>query len=268
MTEALAKELGDAVSRSIAAQFAKEEKTPSLRLSGMGPKCPRALWYSINAPGEAEPLPPWSEIKFSLGHFQEAYGLILAKAAGHTVEGEQHECELDGVKGHIDCYIDGCCVDLKSTSRRQFEKFRTGVFPKGDPFSYLDQLDGYVSACREDDRLLVKDKGYIFAIQKELGHVALYEHTIRPSSIRERIAEYKRVVKLDQPPACECGTVAIGASGNVGLDTLASYNPFKWSCKPSLRCFIYSTGPVYLTKVMRTPDVPEVNRYGTRVFSH
>lgn len=265
MSEALAKEFGDAVANKIRTQF-EAEKAPSLRLSGMGPRCPRALWYSIHSPGEAEPLPPWSEIKFSLGHFQEVYGLILAKAAGHRVEREQHEVTLSGVKGHIDCLIDGVLVDFKSCSRRQFDKYKSGSIAKDDPFGSLDQLDGYATALREDPCLLDKEHAYIFAFQKELGHACIYEHTCRPESIKARIVQYKCVVGMDEPPACECGTVDIGASGNVGLDTRASYSPFKWSCRPNLRCFLYATGPVYLTRVMRKPDVPEVDRYGKPCF--
>src|SRR6266849_6159935 len=41
----------------------------------------------------------------------------MAKAAGHEVLGEQDELTLDGVVGHRDCVIDGCIVDVKTTSR-------------------------------------------------------------------------------------------------------------------------------------------------------
>jgi hypothetical protein len=263
MTETLAKELGDGVSQRIKKQF-ESEAPPSLRLSGMGSRCPKALWHSIHTPGEKEALPPWAHNKFSLGHFQEAYGIILCKAAGHRVEGEQHGCELDGVKGHIDAIVDGCVLDLKSCSGRQFNKYKTGTVgvEGNDSFGFLFQLDGYVTACRDDPLVNVKDRGYILAMHKELGHVTLYEHRTRPVSIRERIAEYTSVVARKHPPECLCETIQSGASGNVALGTRASYEPYKWCCNPNIRCFLYSDGPQYLTKVVRKPDVPEVDRFG------
>jgi hypothetical protein len=267
MTPALAKELGDAVAQKIKEQFEREQ-SPSLRLSKMGPRCNKALWHSIHTPGEAEALPPWAHNKFSLGHFQEAYGLILCKAAGHRVEGEQHECELDGIKGHIDAIVDGCILDFKSCSSRQYLKYKTGSvrLEGNDTFGFLFQLDGYVTACRDSPLVDVKDKGYIFAMHKELGHVCLYEHNTRASSIKQRIAECKSVVAASNPPPCTCETTPHGASGNIALGTRASYDDFKWCCFPNLRCFLYADKPVYLTKVVRKPDVPEVDRKG-RVIS-
>jgi hypothetical protein len=267
LTETLAKELGDVTARSITKQFSKDQAAPSLRLSGMGPRCPKALWHSIHTPGEAEPLPDWAQAKFSLGHFQEAYGITLAKAAGHRVEGEQHECSLDDVKGHVDAIVDGCVVDFKSCSGRQFIKYKSGSVAQDDSFGFLDQLDGYVTACGQDDLVHVKDRGFIFAMHKELGHVWLYEHRTRPASIRERIAQYHSVVERKHPPECTCKTVQHGSSGNIALDTRASYEAYKWCCRPNLRCFLYANGPAYLTRVIRLPDVPEVDRYGKILHS-
>lgn len=267
LTETLQKELGDGVSNRIKSQFEREQ-TPSLRLSQMGPRCNKALWHSIHTPGEAEALPPWAHNKFSLGHFQEAYGIVLCKAAGHKVEGEQHECELDGIKGHIDAVVDGCILDFKSCSSRQYLKYKTGSvrLEGNDTFGFLFQLDGYVTANRDNPLVEVKDKGYIFAMHKELGHVCLYEHIARASSIKQRIAECKEVVAASHPPLCTCETTPFGTSGNIKLGTRASYDNFKWSCHPNLRCFLYSDGPVYLTKVVRLPDVTEVDRHGRAIY--
>src|SRR5690606_29250687 len=129
-------------------------------------------------------------------------------------------------------------------------------------FGYLDQLDGYLVASSADPLVQVKDRGYLFAIDKQLGHMCLYEHTARPSGIRERVAFYKSIVEQATPPHCTCGTLPEGKSGNVKLDTKASYSPFKWTCFPQLRCFLYANGPLYLTQVVRKPDVPEINRLG------
>lgn len=247
---------------------APRKEVPGLRLSKMGEYCPCQLWHSVHAPELAEPYPPWALIKFTYGHILETLVIALAKAAGHTVTGEQDEVILDGVKGHRDCVIDGCVVDVKSVNSFGFQKIKAGDVPQ-DTFlrDYLDQLDGYVVASADDPVVQVKDKGYILAIDKTLGHLALYEHTVRPESIRQRIADHKAVVSQPTAPACTCGTVADGKSGNIRLDLKASYNPFKYQCRPGLRTFIYSDGPRYLTRVVRKPDVLEVDRNGKVVYN-
>lgn len=246
-----------------------EPKPPrgTLRLSQLGPWCPRALWYSINKPEEAETMPPYAEIKFNFGHLVEAMAIQYAKASGHSVTGEQDELSADGIRGHRDCVIDGCLVDVKSCSSRHLQKFKSRTIVDDDPFGYLDQLDGYLVGSASDPLVTVKDRAYIWAVDKTLGHMVLYEHKLREAKIRSRIEAYKQIVGLPTPPACECGTVDFGKSGNIKLDTRASYSSFKYACFPYLRTFVYSDGPVYLTKVVRKPDVLEVDRYGKVVYN-
>jgi len=42
------------------------------------------------------------------------------------------------ILGHRDCVIDGCVVDVKSTSSIGFKKFRDGSIKHSDSFGYLD----------------------------------------------------------------------------------------------------------------------------------
>jgi hypothetical protein len=235
----------------------------------MGPRCPKALWHSIHTPECEEALPPWAQVKFSFGHILEALCIALAKEAGHKVEGEQDELIVDGIKGHRDCIIDGAVVDVKSCSSRAFEKLKNKSIAQDDPFGYLDQLDGYVVGSLEDPCVTIKDKGYLLGIDKTLGHMVLYEHVIREQSIRARIKSYKQIVGLANPPACECGTQPYGTSGNITLDTKASYSLFKHTCFPRLRTFLYASGPVYFTHVERRPKdhVLEINREGKVVYN-
>lgn len=256
----LAAEFSADIAKRLQGQLGAPSREPTLRLSQMGPRCPCALWYSIHHPELAEALPPWAEIKYSFGHILEALAITLAKAAGHSVTGEQDELNLDGVPGHRDCVIDGCTVDVKSSSSIGFQKFKLANYGAVDTFGYLDQLDGYVVAASADPLVTVKDRGYILAIDKQLGHIFLKEHYVREEQIRRRIAHCKRIVGLSTPPACNCGTQSDGQSGNIRLDTKASYSPQKHTCFPNLRTFKYANGPVYLTEVKRVPDVPEIYR--------
>lgn len=266
-TDELAKEFSGRVSRPLVNQFAPRNQRPSLRLSQMGTRCPCALWHSIHHPEQAEKLPPWVENKFSFGHLTEAWALTLARAAGHTVEGEQDELIFDGIRGHRDAVVDGCILDVKSSSSAGYNKFEDGSIASKDDFGYLEQLDGYIGACADDPLVKVKDKGYLLVIDKQLGHMILYEHAYRENHIRRRVDEYKRIVASNSPPTCTCKSIPHGASGNQCLDVKSSYNSFKYCCFPKLRTFIYADGPVYLTKVVKRPKehIIEVDRYGNRI---
>lgn len=272
-TEEVAKTYSEEVTQRLARSFGEKPRVPSLRLSQMGARCPRSLWYSIHLPELAEALPPSAVVKFSYGHLIEALVIAWAKEAGHEVTGEQDELILDGVAGHRDCVIDGCVVDVKSAASRSFLKFKDGSIAKSDTFGYLDQLDGYLAASLDDPLVRTKDRGYLLAVDKQLGHMCLYEHKLRENRIRDRIREYKRLIGLPEPPACTCGTEPDGQSGNIKLDVKASYNNFKYACFPNLRTFLYSDGPRYLTKVSRIPRrsdgtlITEVDKNGQTIYN-
>jgi hypothetical protein len=249
-----------------------EVRVPCLRMSQLGDRCPRALWYSIHEPWREEPLPPWVRFKFAYGHIVEALAIACAKAAGHEVTGEQDALTLSEVHGHRDCVIDGCVVDVKSSSSLGMDKFKPGVLATQDSFGYLHQLDAYVVSSLEDPLVRVKDKGYIWAISREMGHMEVYEHVVRPDEIRRRIEEYKQIVSLDNPPTCGCKTEADGDSGNIKLGLNASYSNFKWSCFPQLRCFIYARGPRYFARVNKRPThhgqpIKEIDKEGKIIYN-
>lgn len=243
----------------ITVHYGERRDSPTLRLSKMGPLCPRHLWYSIHHPELAEPLPAEAIFKFSFGHTIEAQALALARVAGHDVRGEQDELTVDGIKGHRDCVLDGYIVDVKSCSSRMYEKYEKGTIRNDDPFGALDQLDGYLVGSSSDDCVKVKDIAFIWAIDKTLGKMCLYEHTLRSDSIHARIRLHKSIVARSIAPECTCEVVPDGKSGNRKLDVKASYSPYKHCCNPKIRTFLYASGPVFLTEVVRTPDVPELN---------
>ena len=247
-----------------------------LRLSQMGPRCPHALWHSVHKPELAEPLPPGAKFKYQYGHIIEELAITLFKAAGHHVVGEQDELYLDGVRGHRDCVVDGAICDVKSSSTNGFKKFEDGsiAHPGADSFGYLDQLDGYLCASLSDPLVTVKDRAYLFVVDKQLGHMCLYEHRVseeRVQRLRDRIAKYKRIIALDNPPACECGTI-VEDNGNIKLDVRASYNQFKNCCFPALRTAIYAGGkPQFFAHVVKWPrnskgPLLEVDKFGNPVY--
>lgn len=252
-------DLATAITKRLGAQSKLDALPPTLRLSKLGPRCPKAFWYSIHKPEMAESLPGPAIFKFQYGHILEAMVIALCRAAGHSVEGEQDELELCGVKGHRDLVLDGYTVDVKSCSQLMFERYRSGKIEQDDPFGALCQLDAYVVASGDDPLVLDRSRGYILAVDKTLGKLCLHEHKTREDYIRGRVDYWRRITDSPSPPACECGTIPDGLSGNIKLDTRASYEAFKYVCHPTLRTFLYSTGPRYLTKVVRLPDVPEIS---------
>ena len=223
----------------------------TVRMSNVG-KPDRQLWYEVNG-AEGEPLRPNTRIKFLYGDIIEALALFLARAAGHEVTGTQKEVELEGVKGHIDCVIDGVLVDVKSASKFAYKKFKDGTLPEDDAFGYMHQISGYKQAGGWG-------RCAFLAFNKESGDMVTYE----PDDIDldhntdQRIRHVKDMVQMAQPPARCHEPIADGKSGNMKLGVVCSYCAYKDTCWPELRTFIYSNGPRYLTTVAREPDVYEV----------
>ena len=271
VSNAIASNMGTDIAGAVQRSLGRQERR-GIRLSGLGPKCPKALWHSVHTPELAEPLPPYAKIKYAYGHIIEHLIIGLAKAAGHDVTGEQDELTVDGIVGHRDCVIDGAVFDIKSSSSRGFQKFKDKTIAEDDPFGYLDQIDAYVVGSSSDPLVTIKDRGYLLAVDKTLGHLCLYEHIVRPQSVHKRIDECKRIVERPRPPPCGCGTVIDGKSGNIILDVKASYSPYKFCCFPNLRTFLYSSGPVFFTNVGKTPSykgqpLTELDKSGKYVYN-
>jgi len=233
----------------------QEERSTALRFSSLG-KPDRQLWYDSHPiPGTKEPMVPKTYLKFLYGDIIEELLLFLAKEAGHSVEDEQREVEVDGVFGHIDARIDGTIVDVKSASSFGYQKFERGTIFQDDPFGYIAQLSGYAAVLTpgKEAAWLANDKVTGDICVTALPPVVIDHHL--PS---ERITHLKQVVASDTPPNHCYQPVPDGKSGNMKLDTGCSYCSHKFRCWPGLRGFAYSNGPKYLTTVARLPDVPEI----------
>lgn len=250
---ALFREFGDNLHDLMEFRFHnKRDGKGYLRMSNIG-RPDRQLWYDINGEGEKEPLLPPTLIKFAYGDMIEQMILLYAKMAGHTVEQEQTEVEVDGIKGHIDALIDGHVCDVKSASSFSFQKFESGSLlePGNDPFGYVAQLAGYVEALTPG-----KD-GYFIAVDKTLGKICLLKvpaTLLQQYRVRERISHIKKVISGEIPDRCY-PDVPDGKSGNMKLGAGCSYCPWKFKCWDNLQTFYYSTGPRYLTKVIKMPRV-------------
>jgi hypothetical protein len=250
--DAFVQNFRDIVSQRLAKQ---NEREFSLRFSALG-KPDRQLWYDAHPePGTKEQMTLKTYLKFLYGDLIEQLYLFLAKEAGHSVEQEQAEVEVDGIKGHIDAIIDGVVVDVKSASSFGYKKFRERTVEQDDPFGYVAQLSGYANVLTPG-----QDAAW-WAIDKVNGNNCISPLTktvISHYKPEDRIKHLKEVVTNEQPPEKCYSDIPDGKSGNRKLSTPCSYCAHKFRCWSGLRTFIYSTGPRYLTTVVREPDVLEI----------
>ena len=232
----------------------------TLRLSNIG-RDDRVLWNVVNGT-EKEEIKPATYIKFMYGHLIEEMLLFMTRMAGHEVSDEQRVCEVEGIKGHMDCKIDGLVVDVKSASAFGFKKFKDGTLAMDDAFGYVDQIKAYAHACGETEfGWLAMDKanGHLAVLKYDLEDTQAPIHEHIKGDIRERIKHVKEMVKGDEPTELCTETVPDGKSGNKKLGIKCSYCQYKKHCYPELRAFAYSYGPKFLSEVVNEPRVQEIN---------
>lgn len=228
----------------------------TLRMSNIGTPCQRKLWYSVNMNHTGSAPSPALLLKFLQGDLLEALLLSLAKAAGHTVTGEQDVLFCHGVRGQRDCVIDGVTVDIKSASANAMKKFANHALRLEDPFGYIRQLAGYVHAAKDDPLVTEKKIGAFLAIDKANGTLVLdsYDLSEEIESMENHIDDLRGMVSKTTPPDREYDDVPEGKSGNMKLDTPCVFCDYKAECWDGLRAFRYAWGDTFLTKVVREPD--------------
>ena len=257
--EQRATEMGLAIAEVVSRRLkdAGEKQGGHLRLSSIGaPKCQQ--WHNVQG-YTPEKLTPQTKIKFLMGDIIEELLLFLVKEAGYTVAGEQETVEVAGVKGHIDCTIDGYLVDVKSASPYGFTKFKEGFTLEEDSFNYIHQLSSYNHALG-----LEGQSAYWLAMDKSSGELALREldELEMVHDIEGAVEDVKGAV---QEPVCpdKVEPVPVGKSGNMKLGPKCRYCDYKWDCRPDMREFLYKQGSSFLTTVVSTPKVDERLRDGT-----
>ena len=237
--------------------FEKREDVTTLRLSQIG-RPDRQLWYDIKSDIKPKKLDAKTRIKFLYGEILESLVILLAEASGHDVSEMQKMEEIEGVKGHKDCRIDGTLVDIKSASSYSFKKFKDGSLTTNDPFGYMSQISAYAESAGDDSA------GFL-AIDKSTGELTyLPVESIHMINASDRVKHLKEVVKSSTPPQKCFPDEPDGKSGNKKLAlgcVFCGYKEHCWSDAnqgKGLRKFKYSTGVRYLTQVNKTPDVEEI----------
>ena len=229
----------------------------SLRMSNIG-RPARQLWFEKNKPLENAKPSAATQMKFLYGHVLEELVLMLVRASGHTVTDEQKEVEVNGIKGHMDCKIDGEVVDIKTASKFAFNKFKNGNLYDDDPFGYIPQLAAYEKA--EDTC-----KGGFLVVNKEGGDICLHKpDDLSKPNVDTLVNNISNAVDLKtMPPVCY-DPIPEGKKGNMKIHRNCVYCPYKFECfKDSnngkgLRVFKYANRLEYLTKINVEPRVEEI----------
>ena len=230
---------------------------PTLRMSNVG-KPNRQLWYDMKSENQKNNFTAPVQIRFLYGHILEEVVLFLARLAGHEVTDEQKEIKVSGIKGHMDCKIDGEVVDIKTASGFAFKKFKEGTLPDDDPFGYMAQIAGYEEAEGTEH-------GGFLTLNKESGELALFRpQELDKPNIKQRIKTLKAQIKKDTPPELCYNPVPDGKAGNMKIARGCTWCRHKFVCHSDandgegLRVFKYSKKLEYLTNVVKLPRVKEV----------
>jgi hypothetical protein len=254
--EQFGKEMSDALRHWATPQDRSSKET--LRMSNIG-KPERRLWFDAHTKSDStEKLTPNTQIKFLYGHLLEVLVLFFVKLSGHNITSMQKEITVNGIKGHMDCKIDGQVVDVKTASGYAFKKFRDGTLGEDDPFGYLAQLAGYEEAEGTNE-------GGFLVMNKETGELCTYiPDDMEKPNIVSRIDNVKELIVKDTPPDFCYDDVAEGVSGNMKLSKGCGWCPHKIECHKDandgqgLKAYSYAKGPIYFTKIVKQPKVEEI----------
>tara|TARA_R110000787_G_scaffold60547_2_gene137284 strand:+ start:344 stop:1213 length:870 start_codon:yes stop_codon:yes gene_type:complete len=259
--EAEIEKFGEGVKELMRTEFGREKRQDkrTLRLSNIG-RTDRYLW-NVVAGTEKEKIEPHTYIKFMYGHLIEEMLLFLTRMSGHEVTDEQKQCEVNGIRGSMDCKIDGVVTDVKSASSFGFKKFKDGSLLHDDPFGYVDQIKAYAhSEGSSQIGWLAMDKtnGYLTFLKYDMADPKVKEVLDFESTITERVDHLKSMVKKPEPDTYCHKPKPDGKSGNMELALGCSYCQYKRHCFPDLRVFKYSHKPKFLCKVVKEPNVQEL----------
>jgi len=242
-TPEIAEWVGSDIAQSLNRQLGEQRQDRrNLRLSSLGTKCERKLWYTVNWTVRPEPLPPFTRSKFIYGDLTESYILGLCMAAGHNVGGLQTTLDVCGVRGHRDCVIDGMLFDVKSCATFSFRNFTKGGVRNNDSYGYVSQLSSYLYASRNDPLVTNHTHGGFIFLDKQFGDVAvrILDMSEEVDNKEAEVERKKEIVKQSEPPEREYEPIfgKVGSSKNPVLpNNPCGYCDHKYECWDELHVY-------------------------------
>src|SRR6056300_1173961 len=226
MFEEFGKDMTDALRHWATPQ--NVEGKPVLRMSNVG-RPERRLWFDTHTQSDTtEKLQPSTQIKFLYGHLLEVLMLFFVKLSGHKLTSQQKEITVSGIKGHMDCMIDGEVVDVKTASGYSFKKFKEGTLAEDDAFGYLSQLAGYEAAEKTNS-------GGFLVMNKETGELTMFvPDDMDKPNIKSKIKKVKNIIASDSPPDFCYQPIPEGKAGNMKVARGCSWCPHKFECHKML----------------------------------
>lgn len=229
-----------------------------IRMSNLGTP-DRKLYLDTKNPSTSEGNSAALEQRFLYGHVIEALLIFLIREAGHVVENEQLDVEVDGVPGHLDMTVDGVVVDAKSTSPYQFFKFQSpSKLKQNDTFGYVTQIAGYHEAMKRKTGIDVNRAAILVQNKSDADKRLLVFDEMEFPNIPDRIKHVRKMLaEPTLPPICHAPELD-SKSGNTELASGCKFCRHKFGCFPTLRVFDYANGEKYFTSLVTVPRVPEI----------
>lgn len=236
----------------------KDYADHTIRMSELGTPCLRQLmlkWYhpEYGLPPYTYTPDPTLGVKFGYGTLIEEFVLTLAECAGHLVSDRQAKVELTlpgfpwKAAGSIDALVDGTLVDVKSTSKFAFDKYRKEGFTEtNDTFGYSYQLNGYKCGLVEGGYKI--SEANFLMVEKETGRIQIVPPLpMKRADVEERIRTVAKAAEMYQrtgtlPSPLPVKTHTYGKA----LDVACSYCQFKHACFPNIKTFVDKGRPVHL----------------------
>jgi hypothetical protein len=241
----------------------RERRDFTLRFSNIGTPCVRRLWLEARYPDDLISSTPDLLFKFNIGDLTEEYLLFLVELAGHDIQLRQHEVTKAGIKGHIDCIIDGMLVDVKSASSYSFRKFQNGLTEEEDTFGYLVQLASYLEEVAKLPEVTYKNEAAFLVFDKSAGNIHLDRHVFNQTNLTEFFEERKEILKSDKipdrfyqikPDGYKNKDKEFVPNGNEYLGKECEWCPLKFKCYDNIRVFKTWDGLRYYTKIVKEPQ--------------
>ena len=216
------------------------ERRPYFGISGVGNKCPRALWYSFRWVSLIQHTARQHRL-FQRGHREEPIVIADLEAAGCTVHSTQKEVVTGHghVKGHNDGIVENLpdapktphLLEIKTANDKNFAKMKKEGIPEG----YLAQAQCYMK--------LLKLKRALFVVVNKNNDERYYERVnYSAKKANQLLKRAYDIISTEVPPAKIGGSSWYECKWCDHYDTCHFNEEPQMNCRTCQNCDIYDEG--------------------------